>query len=269
MMKRLTLTLVACAAMLLPSSAQKILPQNRVNNIYTSSMEMSTRLLTEQNTSVNVCRTLFAGYNSLCLPVTVSAEQLNQNSLRVERFAGIKQMGNDVQLLFVDCTAEGMVAGQPYLVYSLTHQYVKFKNDGDVSLEPIEQTMTDGQNIISFNSSWKAIQKEGRYGIPAQQESEVLESVLIATEGDKYFMPTRCGFDWTQRKDDAANLVIKHVTAVKDEYTDIKQLKSTNTPLDIYTLDGALVKQQCTVSQARQTLPKGIYVIDGQKIIIK
>ena len=36
---------------------------------------------------------------------------------------------------------------------------------------------------------------------------------------------------------------------------------------DIYSLDGRLVRKQTTLSEAYRSLPKGIYVINGQKVM--
>ena len=36
---------------------------------------------------------------------------------------------------------------------------------------------------------------------------------------------------------------------------------------DIYSLDGRLIRQQITLSEAYRSLPKGIYIINGQKIV--
>lgn len=37
-------------------------------------------------------------------------------------------------------------------------------------------------------------------------------------------------------------------------------------PLDIYGLDGRLIRQHVVIDEVYQSLPKGIYVINGQKI---
>ena len=36
---------------------------------------------------------------------------------------------------------------------------------------------------------------------------------------------------------------------------------------DIYSLDGRLVRKQTTLSEAYRSLPKGIYVVNGQKVM--
>ena len=47
---------------------------------------------------------------------------------------------------------------------------------------------------VSLHSSWTVQRQEGRYGIPAKQETTPLESILIRTDSEKAFLPTRCGF---------------------------------------------------------------------------
>ena len=110
---------------------------------------------------------------------------------------------------------------------------------------------------------------EGRYCIPAQQETYMLESILLRTEGDKAFLPTRCGFTWDQQNSTAQTLEIKHVTSLEDVETSIEKLEKTNATVDIYNAQGSLVLQQTNIAAAKQSLPQGIYVVKGQKFAVK
>ena len=124
-MKKLTLTLLAVATMCGTAMAQP-----KVKSLSTSTTKLAVEQLqvAEQTTLVN--RILYAGYNSICLPMTLTADQLQlaARDVRVERLAGIRQEGSTVCLYFVDCTADGIEAGAPYLIYSPTSQYLQVKN---------------------------------------------------------------------------------------------------------------------------------------------
>ena len=172
----------------------------------------------------------------------------------------------------MDCTKEGVQAGVPYLIYSPIVQNLKVKSGqcGATDLEIKNITLNDDNgNQVTFNSSWTAIQAEGRYGIPAQQDAYILESVLIRTDADKTFLPTRCGFIWNKQSVTATSLNIKHVTSMSGIETSIAKLQAAGTKVDIYDTKGALVKKQTTVSDAISTLPTGIYVIGGEKFAVK
>ena len=36
---------------------------------------------------------------------------------------------------------------------------------------------------------------------------------------------------------------------------------------DIYSIDGRLIRKQTTLSEAFHSLPKGVYVINGRKVV--
>lgn len=267
-MKHFTLLLVALATMCTQSIAQ-----NRVKNIYADASSLKVELLQNSEQTVQLNRYLYAGYNTICMPMSMNAEQLATAAadVRVERFAGIGQEGNTLCLYFIDCTDEGIKAGYPYLIYSPKSQYFRAKNTDAVNIntELRNLTMTDNNgNEVTFGSSWQSMLKDGRYGIPAQQNVTPLESVLVRTEGDKTFLPTRCGFTW-DKQSGATELQIKHVSSMAD-VTSIRSIsKNTNGTINVYDLKGNLVKKQVVKGNALNSLPAGIYVVDGEKITVK
>lgn len=268
-MKHFTLLLMAAATVCTSAFAQ-----NRAKNIYTSSTTLNVEALQNQAQPVVLNRTLYAGYNTICLPVSLNAAQLQAaaKDVQVERLEVIRQEGTTLNMYFLDCTNEGIQAGVPYLIFSPTFQTLRANtNDASgFSAELQSITKTDGQgNTVTFGSSWETLKVEGRYGIPAQQDTYVLESVLIRTEGDKAFLPTRCGFTWDQQSSDATSLEIMHVTSLEDITTSIDKLQQTGATVDIYNAQGTLVASQTTISAAKQTLPQGIYVVKGQKFAVK
>ena len=122
LMKQFVLTMMALA-MCSVATAQK------VKSLYTETQTLKVEQVQNTEMPVQVNRYLFAGYNSICLPMTLSAEQLaaTAKDIRIERLAAIRQEGTTLQLLFVDCTNEGIEAGMPYLVFSPTRQYLRAK----------------------------------------------------------------------------------------------------------------------------------------------
>lgn len=257
-MKHLVLSLVAAATLCVPAMAQ-----NRVKNVYTSSSALDTEQLHSTEQTVQLNRFLFAGYNTLCLPMTVSAEQLQAAALgaRLERLVGMKQEGSSLCLYFLDCTAEGIVAGTPYLIYAPSNQYLRFRNTEATAvsdnLTPVRLSDAQG-NTISFGSSWQTVCKDGLYGIPAKQATTPLESILIRTEADKAFLPTRCGFNWEQQSTTATDLQIRHIKSL-DEATGIALLTTpdTQSASAIYDLSGRKLS----------TAKKGIVIQNGKKVV--
>ena len=268
-MKKITLALMTMVALCIPAQAQE-----RVKNIYTSGDALNLEALETPGQSTTLYRTLLAGYNSICLPMTLNADQLQKAApgVQVERLAQIRQEGNTLTLVFLDCTAEGIQAGTPYLIFAPKLLTLKASSTlaSAISTQLRSITKTDNQgNQITFRSSWESLRVEGRYGIPAQQDTYPLQSILVRTDADKTFLPTRCGFTWDKQAPTATNLQIKHVTSLEGMETSIETLQAQNTLENIYDTKGNMVLRQTGVNDALQTLPRGIYVIRGQKVAVK
>ena len=253
-----TLLMMTVAALTCSLSATA---QNRVKNLYTETQQLKVEQVENMEQTVQLNRYLFAGYNTLCLPMSLSAEQLAQaaRDVKIERLEAIRQEGSTVNLYFVDCTNEGIEAGVPYLIFSPTAQYLRAKNTeaNGISTEVKTVRMTDANgNQVSFGSSWQLRTKEGMYGIPAKQNVAVLESILVSTTSDQSFLPTRCGFSWETRSSSAQQLQIIHADAGT---TGIGQLTTTRSEGEgvYYDLNGRRIAAPA----------KGLYIKDGKKII--
>lgn len=257
-MKRLVLTMTMAMALTTTAFAQ-----NRVKNIYASSPTLDMELMQNSEQTVQLNRYFFAGYNTLCLPFSLTADQLAvaAKDLKVERLAAIQQQGETLTLFFVECTSDGIMAGMPYLVYSPTSQYLRVKNSDvltfDSDIKAVRMSDNNG-NVITFGSGWESIEKAGRYGIPAKQDVTPLESILIRTTSDQAFLPTRCGFMWDQQSPSATKIEIKH--AAMSDVTAINAITHDNaTDAVSYDLQG----RQLTKSS------KGITIQNGKKVLVK
>ena len=266
LMKHFPLVLMAAVTMCSQSIAQ-----NRVTNVYASSKKLNVELLQNQNQNVQFNRYLFAGYNTLCLPMSMTAEQLQAADVQIERFAAIAQEGSTLYLYFVKCTNEGLQAGVPYLAYSSKSQMLRARNTEVMAVSNDLTTikLSDDQgNMVSFGSSWEAMTKVGRYGIPAQQETTPLQSILVRTNADKEFLPTRCGFTWEQQSPSATELKIKHVESMS-EVSAIQGRLAAKELVDVYDLKGNVIMKQVPAANAASMLTRGIYVINGEKVTVK
>lgn len=257
-MKQLVLAMTM--AMALSTSA---FAQNRVKNIYASSDKLDMELMQNSEQTVRLNRYFFAGYNTLCLPFSLTADQLAvaAKDLKVERLAAIQQQGETLYLYFVDCTADGIQAGMPYLVYSPTSQYLRVNNTDvltyDTELKAVRMCDNNG-NVVTFGSAWERIEKAGRYGIPAKQDVTPLESVLIRTNAEQAFLPTRCGFMWDQQSSTATRLEIKHATQ-----SDVTAINSIAQDYAADAINYDLQGRKLTNNS------KGIRIQNGKKTVVK
>lgn len=269
-MKHFVLILAAMAVM----GSQSATAQNRVKNLTAETVKLDAAQVENTDQTVRLSRYLFAGYNTLCLPMSLSADQLEQAvpGAKVERLAAIGQEGNTLNLYFIDCTAEGVEAGMPYLIFSPKAKYMTVTNTDAVSFstEANVVRMSDAKgNQVTFSSSWETREREGLYGIPAKQNVEVLESVLMRTTVEQAFRPTRCGFDWEHQSATATNLEIKHINSLS-EVTGLKTATAASKGLvNVYDLKGHLLRKQVDAKKAKTSLPTGVYIIGGEKVTVK
>jgi hypothetical protein len=205
--------------------------------------------------------------------MTLSGEQMAEAvpGIKIERLATIRQEGSTLCLYFVDCTNEGIQAGMPYLIFSPTAKYLRVKNTDatDFSTDINTVRMNDGNgNEVTFSSSWDMRRVDGLYGIPAKQNVEILESVLLRTTAEQAFRPTCCGFGWESQSATATSLEIKHVGSLS-EVTGLKTAAAASSLVNVYDLKGHLVKKQVNPKKAKTSLPAGIYIIGGEKVTVK
>lgn len=256
-MKRIVLTLTIAAMM----CGMSVSAQTRVKTISTETKALNIEQVQNTDQPAQISRYLIAGYNTLCLPMSVSAEQLAAKGITAERLAAIHQEGNTLQLLFVDCTAEGIEAGVPYLIYSQKTQNLYLKNTEALHFtnDLVTVRLNDGQgNQVAFSSSWEQRQKDGYYGIPAQQPVKPLESVLVRTTTDLSFLPTRCGFNWEEQSPTAQKLMIVHANPA--DVAAILHISS----------DADAVQAAYDLQGRKHNAPvKGVNIINGRQVIIK
>ncbi len=227
-------------------------------NLSTNVKQINFSRVTEKTSQVTLTRLLMAGYNSICLPFSVSADDLRKavgEDVQLERLAKVE--GN--LLYFIDVTNEGIAAGVPYLIYSPTRKTAAFRTRDTHMVDPTPLTV----NGATMFSSYSMQSPTGVYGIPAQQDTEVLQSILVQVEGDKKFLPTRCGISI-----EAENPEICHVTSL-NETTSISSLIAQDSLVNVYSVSGVQVASNIKMSKALETLPKGIYVTNGQKFLVK
>lgn len=254
-MKHLLLSLVAIATLCLPATAQQ-----KVKNVYAYLTPLNIEQMQNSDQAVQLNRYVFAGYNSICLPMAVSNEQLQAQveGIRLETLVGIAEEGNTLNLYFIDCTEKGIEAGRPYLIFSPRAANLRLPAEGvSERLETVRLTSQQG-NTVTFAGNWDLVRQEGLYGIPAKQDAAMLESILVRTDGEKAFPPTRCGFSWEEQSATTTTLCIRHIKSL-DETTGIQALTNGQQPDAIYDLSG----------RKTTDAKKGIVIQNGKKRVVK
>ena len=155
-MKKFLLILAAMAVV----GGQSSFAQTKVLKLSAETSKLNVAQVSEAEGDVQMSRYLFAGYNTLCLPISVSADQLKEQlpGVKLERLGAIRQEGSTLCLYLVDCTSEGVEAGMPYLVYSPQKKYLRVNSNGArrLAADASAVRMNDGQgNQVNFSGSWE------------------------------------------------------------------------------------------------------------------
>lgn len=218
--------------------------------------------------NVNVSRYLFNGWNTICLPFSMTTEQVNAafgDACRLETLIGVENNGNELMLNFGDCKSKGIEANKPYILYYTGETgFVKFlANEAEIVATPSKLSFTDTKGVtVTFEGAMMKTPGKGLYGIPAKSNEE---SVFVNVDNfESGFHATRCFI--TLSTGNSTRLSSNHVG--DGEAMSIASVVKEGETIDIYNLSGQIVAKKISSDRISE-LPKGVYVVKGKKILIK
>lgn len=203
--------------------------------------------LTTGLTNVVYNRTFPAGWSTVCLPFATTATAFGTD-VKAQAFTSADANG----LNFTEVT--DLEANKPYLVYFPSATETPIYMSAEISsTTPVAVTYGD----FTFCGSYAAsISMAGKYGVADQGDVQKLmlggeQSTLGATRA--YF---------TKSGDQPAQIRLN----LDGNTTAIDEVEQAGTTFTVYTLQGVLVREQATTLNG---LPKGIYIVNGKKMIVK
>lgn len=216
---------------------------------------------------VTVNRYMFTGWNTISLPFDVTEQELNETfgkDCKLEKLVSVENVGNDVQLNFQDCKMEGMKANMPYILYftgepsNKTLKKEACINSGNAAVKLTTQL---GESVIMSGVQTKT-DGIGYWGILAKDNSEAKFAKVDGSLNG--FLATRCYVQLQSTT--AAKLITNHIAA--GETTSINAIAKNGEKVDVFTVGGQKVASAISAS-AVSTLNPGVYVVKGQKILVK
>lgn len=227
----------------------------------------TTLSLSEENTSlgidsdtygnVTVDRTLKVdSWNTFCVPFAMTAEQLAANKIEeVRKLENTVENGGSVVLNFSDPVTE-IEAGVPYIVkvsetvsqITVNGAAVKVAKPAPLEVGSVnmqgnygKMSITGDQYFISNNKFYRAADKNVtvkgfRAYITMDQAAAGVNQMLINIDGN--------------------------VTAIEDVLGE-----DVDATVNVYTIDGVCVKSGVKSSEALDGLRKGIYIVNGKKVV--
>lgn len=191
-------------------------------------------------------------WNSLCLPFAIDASQIASqwgDGTRVAKFTGC----TETTLLFTSVT--NIEAGQPYLVNPKnamgTDGYYEFTDVNSFGETPTDVT----QSPVTFKGSYyKTTAPQGSY-VLRKNEVYHLQSAMTMKGFRAYF----------QENETSASKI--HFWSLDDDTpTGIDGIVGETKTMEVYNLNGQRVASKV---QTLDGLAKGVYIVNGKKMIVQ
>lgn len=217
--------------------------------------------------NVTVNRYVFNGWNTMALPFDITTEELNEtfgNDCKLEQLVSVENVSGNIQLNFQDCKAGGLKANTPYLLY-YTGETGNKKIVKETAISN-EQASLTFQTQLGEKVTMAGVQAKtegiGLYGILARDNAEVKFTKVDGTLNG--FLATRCYIQLSS--DTNVRLIAHHLAA--GETTSINAITASGETVDVYNTNGVKVAAKIGATQVNSLQP-GIYVVKGQKVLVK
>lgn len=218
--------------------------------------------------NVSVSRYLFKGWNTIALPFSMTAAQVDEafgSDCKLEKLVGVENDGRDIKLNFQDCKAEGIKANTPYILHytgeSGTRKFVA--ESVPVVDAPAALTFTaegTGETVTMACAKVKQ-NADGLYGILAKDNSEAAFVNVDAISNG--FYATRCYIQLSN-----GNSTLLTTNHIDNDVTGINSVAKNGEVIDVYNLSGVKVASQINAEQVN-SLQKGIYIVKNKKVLVK
>ncbi len=215
---------------------------------------------------VNANRYVFNGWNTISLPFALSENELNEvfgNDCRLEKLVAVEQSGTAVSLFFQDCKAGGIEANVPYILYYTGENGSKrISKETIVSMGEAVVAFHAGSEYVQMAAAQKACKGTGLYGILAADNSEA--KFVAVDEAKGGFHATRCFV----KLDSGNNTTLTTYHLAAGATTSISAIAAANGKVDVYNVSGVKVASGINAEQVQRLQP-GVYVVNGQKVLVK
>lgn len=202
------------------------------------------------------------GYSTFILPVSVDASAVNG---RVYKLSAV----TDGTLVFdrVEGTVE---ANTPHLIYtsedSLSLLNTSLSNVDVQAMTPVDLTVTSSDGSAN-------ITHRGTYVEEHSSAANYPNSALYGYSRGKFWLlagryalkPFRTMLEVTST--DAAVRPSSLIISIDGEVSGIVTPDLESTPVDVYSLDGRLLRTAVPSATALRDLPRGVYIVGGKKVI--
>lgn len=205
----------------------------------------------EKWADVSSNRVIKAGkWNTLWAPFDIPADRMEPFE-EVKQLSAVSVEGDMAFIDFADVKEQGIKAGQPYLVRTRTDWTLAADQ---VLLKPV---------------TFAPLAVEGAVMKCVEQPAD-LEGCYYIANNSFYLadVPVRCK-NYRAVIELAETLNVKNVTFNFGETTGLEEAEIAvgDTSVDVYTLSGVLLKAGVPATRALEGLNKGVYIVNGKKVV--
>ena len=216
--------------------------------------------------NVTLNRTLKANdtWNSFCVPFDMTAEQLTDNGITEVVALNAATLSEDGTGKLTFENVETIEAGKPYLV-KVEREVTSIKVDG-VAVHAATPAATEAINGVSMVGNYASMKvPQGAYFISDNQFYYADQADAVNLKGFRAYITV----NETSEVNGANVLLIGGL--FDDDVTGIDAVANEAVEADklvnVYTIGGVLVKSQVKKSDALNGLTKGLYIVDGKKVV--
>lgn len=198
-------------------------------------------------------------WNTLCLPFSLSSEQIEQNSLgEVRELTSVSQQSTTVTLRFD--TVEEITAGIPYIVRPETE--INLITATDVAVLGSEPDPYEF-NIITLHPTYSPTTvPQGMYAPDGDVFTRVAAAEQTTLNGYRFYADLYNSTEQTTR------LLLQIDGQVTDVTLTPDKTELPVATVDVYSLSGVRLRSGVPASEALQGLKSGIYIVGKEKVIV-
>ena len=211
----------------------------------------------EGMTDVHILRSLKADtWNTFCVPFSLDEAQAEAVFNEVKALSSVEKNGESYTLNFTD--AASIEAGTPYLVKPTAATTELTLQDVAVTNTETTSAMVDGVSLIGTYSPMTIA--NGEFFI--SDNAFYLADVPVPMKGYRSYI---------KLDENPGNRVNRLLIAIDGIVTGVGEVLDAKAdgdkPVDVYTVGGLQVKAGVRKADALRGLPKGVYVVDGEKYV--